>query len=114
MPLRDPTKASAELDNLATGDGDVEHIKTLVAEGDKVHVEVHMSALEGDYPTLDTRAVRAALCARTSTSVRGPGAKYLSRHRAAWGLGIRCGLKAARRHSSTGRTFVGHASASRQ
>ena len=72
MAVRDPTKASTELDKLAAIEPDedhIEYIKTLVARDDKVHVEVHMAALEGDYPKPvgDTpwakaiAAVRAAL-----------------------------------------------------
>ena len=64
MGVRDPDKASAELDKLATTEPEedhIEYIKTLVVEGNKAHVEVHLTALEADYPTLDTGAVRAAL-----------------------------------------------------
>ena len=64
MVLRDPTKASTELAKLALVEPDEDHIdylKDLVLRGDKAHVEVHLAALEGDHPGLDTRAVRAAL-----------------------------------------------------
>ena len=64
MVLRDSLKAQTELDKLAALEPDedmIEYIKTLVAAGDKRHVEVHMAALESDYPALDTTAARAAL-----------------------------------------------------
>ena len=64
MTLRDSTKARTELDKLKLVEPEedqFDYIDTLIREGDKVHIEVHMDALEGDYPTLDTRAVRGAL-----------------------------------------------------
>lgn len=65
MVLKDSTTARSELDKLALiepEEDQITHLIFLIARGDdKTHVELHMDALEADYPTLDTRAVRGAL-----------------------------------------------------
>ena len=65
MVLRDSTKVRSELDKLQLVEPEedhIEYINTLIRRGDgKAHVEVHLTALEADYPALDTRAVRAVL-----------------------------------------------------
>lgn len=65
MTLRDFITARSELDKLALiepEEDQITHLKMLIARGDdKAHIEQHIDALEGDYPTLDTRSVRSAL-----------------------------------------------------
>lgn len=65
MVLRDPDAVQTELDKLALIEPDedvIEYMKFLIARGDHVaHVEVHLTAIEGDYPTLDTSRVRLAV-----------------------------------------------------